>query len=138
MAEDCRKSIPDERLMVRGVRQSEINRATGKVKKHAFLPRTNGKDDDGLSVSQPSSDSREQLRARLANAEGLFCALMAGDIRRINEDSVFLDVCPKPTELDPLHSLILGVPTNREQRALATRLAQNLANISAVYDPPEA
>jgi hypothetical protein len=120
--------------MVRNVRESWINRQTGRVKKDAFIPRRNGRDEDGLSVSQPGGDSREQLKQRLGNPqEWSFCALAAGGIRGIHEQTTDLEVCPSATERDPFHALITGVPTSPDQKALATRLAQRLAAISTPY-----
>jgi len=137
MSADCRTSIPDRTRMVRGVRASWVNRLNGRIRKDAFIPRRNGKDDDGLSISQPAQDSREALRQRLSNEEGVFCSFVAGSAREIAEEDVTLDVCPDPTERDPYHSLIKGVPTDRNRKLVATRLAQRLADISAIYEPPE-
>lgn len=119
--------------MVRNVRQSWISKETGRVKKEAFIPRNNGKDDDGLSVSQIRGSSESELRIRLANFDRAFCTLIAGDIRDIREQTVILDVCPNPTLSDPLHALITGVPTALPQKAIMIRLAQRLAQISSEY-----
>ena len=67
MTEDCRRLLPDLSLLVKGVREKEIDSRTGKIKKAAFIPRRNGKDDDGLSASQPANDNREALKIRLSN-----------------------------------------------------------------------
>jgi hypothetical protein len=136
MPEGCQSVLPDRALLIRGIRQKEINRHTRKIKKEAFIPRRNGKDDDGLSVSQPANDSRERLMVRLSNAAGLFCEFLAGSVRRIEEGTIRLDVCPSPTKVDPYHALIKGVPTSHAQAAVATRLAQKLAAIAAEYVPP--
>lgn len=119
--------------MLRGIRESEISKQTGRIKKTAFIPRRNGKDDDGLSVSQANGENHEQLTTRMGNQDGVFCSLLAGAIRDIEEQNVRLEVYLKPTERDRLHSLIHGVPTDRESTALATRLAQRLADISRPY-----
>ena len=128
--------MPDNTLLIRGIRVREINQQTRKIKKAAFIPRRNGQDDDGLSVSQPAGDSRDRLMVRLSNAEGLFCKFQAGLVRAIEEGKIRLDVCPYPTEKDPYHALIKGVPTSRTQAALATRLADRLAAIASEYIPP--
>ena len=135
--DDCRRLLPDISLLVKGVREKEIDRQTGKIKKAAFMPRRNGKDDDGLSASQPANDNREALKNRLSNAEGFFCKLSAGGVRLIEEQQTSLEVCPAPTDLDICHVLIIGVPTTHEQSPLANRLAEKLAGISLRYDPPE-
>jgi|ERR1017187_3497985 hypothetical protein len=137
MSEDCRGPIPDITLIIRGIREREINHETGRIKKAAFIPRRNGHDDDGLSVSQPAGDSRDVLMVRLSNAEGIFCQLQAGSVRMIAEGPIQLDVCPDPTELDPHHALIKGVPATHSQAAVATRLAERLAGIASRYIPPE-
>ena len=136
MPEDCRKSLPDSKLMLRGIREGDISKHSGRVNKRAFIPRRNGKDDDGLSVSQPNGENLEGLKARLGNTSGMFCSLLAGGIRDIKEMDRTLEVCPNPTATDAFHCLILGVPTDQESTALATRLAQQLADISSVYEPP--
>ena len=121
--------------MLRGIRESDISKQTGRVKKTAFIPRKNGKDDAGLSVSQPNGENRGQIKGRMGNESGVFCSLLAARIRSIKESGVTLEVCLKPTERDPFHSLIKGVPTDRESTALATRLAQRLAEICDEYLP---
>ena len=73
---------------------------------------------------------------RLQNPEGLFCTVQAGSIRLINEGSITVDVCPKRTEHDPYHALIKNVPVRLEESAVANRLAQRIAEISSLYDPP--
>jgi len=136
MPEECQSLLPDNTLLIRGIRLREINQQTRKIKKAAFIPRRNGQDDDGLSASQPAGDSRDRLMVRLSNAEGLFCKFQAGLVRAIEEGEIRLDVCPYPTEKDPYHALIKGVPTSRTQAALATRLADRLAAIASEYIPP--
>ena len=135
MSEDCRRKLPDPTFLVRGIRKDEISKQTGRIKKGAFVPRRNGKDDDGLSVSQPGNDNHEQLMARMENSSGLLCGLVAGNVRTIQEGNVSLEVCPNATERDPLHCLIQGVPTNSEASAMANRLAERLAQISNPYEP---
>jgi hypothetical protein len=135
MSEECQSLLPDQTLMIRGIRRGEINQQTGKIKKTAFIPRRNGKDDDGLSVSQPANDSREGLMKRLSNVDGFFCKFQAGLVRLIEEGVIRLDVCLFPTDLDPYHALIKGVPVTKEQIAIATRLAEKLAAIASKYTP---
>jgi hypothetical protein len=136
MPEECGDLLPDQTLLIRGVRHKEINQQTRKIKKYAFVPRRNGQDDDGLSVSQPANDSRGELMKRLSNLDGLFCKLQAGQVRMIAEGVIRLDVCPSPTKMDPYHALIKGVPTTKEEVAIATRLAEKLAAIASEYTPP--
>src|SRR5438128_7603645 len=105
MPRDCRADLPDPTLMVRGIREDEFNRQTRKVKRGVFVPRTNGKDDDGLSVSEPKDDSRSMLKVRMRVSGDFFCTLSAESIRGISERGVSLDVCRAPTEYDASHSL---------------------------------
>ena len=136
MPEDCQSLLPDNTLLIRGIRLREINQQTRKIKKAAFIPRRNGQDDDGLSVSQPAGDSRDRLMVRLSNAEGFFCKFLAGSVRMIEEGTIRLDVCSSPSMIDPYHALIKGVPTSHTQAALATRFAERLAAIASEYIPP--
>ena len=136
MAADCRSLLPDPTLLIRGLREKEIDHATGKIRKGAFIPRRNSKDDDGLSVSQPANDSRASLMVRLSNAEGYFCKMLAVSIRLIEEGPITLEVCPDRTD-DPYHALIIGIPTSKDNCAIAIRLAERLAAISTQYIPPE-
>lgn len=135
MPEDCLESLPDLTLLVKGLREREINQQTGKIKKGAFIPRRNGNDDDGLSVSQPCSDSLQELKMRLQNKDGLFCQLVVGSVRLIEEQKIKLDVWPDPTESDHYHSLIKGVPVSLAEAAVANRLAGKLAEVSSLYAP---
>jgi hypothetical protein len=137
MPEDCRSLLPDDSLLIKGIREKEVDGRTGRIKKAAFIPRRNGNDDDGLSASQPANDNRNALKIRLRNAEGFFCKFQAGNVRSIREEQATLDVCPDPTEWDMYHVLITGVPATLEQSRLANRLAERLAGISLAYDPPE-
>ena len=136
MIEECRKSILDGVILVRTIRGRDIHKETGKIKKGAFIPRRNGKDDDGLSVSQPLSDSSIRLAGRMQSQEGRYCTLKAGDIRAISVGDVTLEVCPDPTERDPFHALIKNVPTSLGHTTIATRFAQLLAQASIEYSPP--
>jgi hypothetical protein len=125
--------------MVRGIRERDINKVTRQVKKSAFIPRRNGNDDDGLSVSQPLSDTDVQLAKRMRPREPYYCSILAGQIRAIEVSALRLEVCPDPTEQDEFHALIKNVPTgsDMENITLSTRLAQLLAEASVEYMPPK-
>ena len=124
--------------MVRGIRERDINRLTGMVKKSAFIPRRNGNDDDGLSVSQSLSDTDVQLAKRMRPREPHYCSISAGQIRAIEVSALRLEVCPDPTEQDDYHALIKNVPTGSDMESitLSIRLAQLLAEASVEYVPP--
>ena len=143
MSADFRQPVSDDTVLVRNIRDDEINRTTGRIKRGAFRPRNNGKDDDGLSVSEPLSDSIQRLCERTSNKGGLFCYLTAGGVRQVEDGGITpLDITPEPTDSDPRHSLIVGMPklverqSSDESKALTERLAEGLAQASAKYVPP--
>jgi hypothetical protein len=132
-SEDCRSRIPDSTLLVRSIRGRDINRQTRAIKKSAFLPRRNGNDNDGLSVSEARSETVSQLVRRVASKEGIFCSLIAGGVRAISVETITLDVCPDPTETDPYHALIKNIPTDQQTWVITERFAELLAKASDHY-----
>lgn len=131
---DCRDEVPNETNIIRALREDEY-RADKTIRKGAFVPRTNGKDDDGLSVSEPLHDNKAALQVRMQTDSESFCVLSAGCVRGVGEKA--LDVCRDRTEQDPYHCLIVGVPATKTEKALANRLAEKLAECSKFYTPPE-
>lgn len=120
--------------LIRGCDPEHIG-SDQKVKKSAFIPRRNGKDDGGISVSLRGGDTDEQLRVRMRQPAPLrsLVQIGCGVVRDISiEDERPLDVLLHPTPEDPLHCLITGMPTGKdpEEIARATRLAQLLAKSS--------
>jgi len=124
-----------------------VNKLTGNVTKHAFIPRPNGKDKDGLSIqilndfNLSSSSSRKQitnLSRNFSNTVGT-ASLHIGLIRDY-ESSIYsgLDVIPLPSPNNPDHGGITGLPaiskipydvTNPLNREIEHK-AKYLANIS--------
>jgi hypothetical protein len=125
----------DTEEIVRGC-DSDCVRSDRTVKKCAFIPRRNGKDDDGLSVSLRNLENEEDLRARLRQPppDRTLVGLQPGLVRTIkaSEDCAALDVIPNPQPNDPHHCLITGIPTGKgiEDIARANRLAELLAKIA--------
>ena len=144
MPEPTKRALPHGAVLVRNIRPDDI-RATGAIKKQAFIPRANGKDEDGLSVSEPLEDSIDQLCARTLNQHRCFGKLHAGSVRGIEGGGANpLDVMAAPTITDGHHALITGMPRLADRqssdaaKALTERLAESLAKIAAVYTPPTA
>lgn len=137
MPEDCRGSLPDERVIVRNIKPDEVYADGRTIKKKAFIPRKNGNDDNGLSASQPGDDGLDGLKKRTRNTEGLYAKFSAGQCRSTSARGVTLDACPAPREWDALHVLITGMPTDRQQKLTFERLAELMAAKCEVYPPRE-
>jgi hypothetical protein len=116
--------------LLRGARATDIK--NGRVKKAAFLPRANGNDRDGLSVSirdEAYGDLHRTIYAKRDRAT----AIIGSDAVR----DTGLDVNRAPEEEDPMHALIVGIPDRTlgdQQRALAERYAEELARRAREYD----
>lgn len=119
---------------LRRIRSNELN-ASGRIRKTAFMPRKSGLDRDGLSVSIETA-TLAVLHKRLFEAEGhQACQLRVGSVREMPP----LDVVSDPTEEDPAHALIVGLPDRTlgpEQLATVTYLAQELAKRASAYTFP--
>jgi hypothetical protein len=116
--------------LLRGTRAADIR--NGRVKKAAFLPRANGNDRDGLSVSIRDGVYRDLHRA-LYVIPGRATAIVASDaVVRIG-----LVVNSAPEQGDPMHALIVGIPDRTagdEQKLRAERFAEELANLAREYN----
>ncbi len=79
-------SIPKETLIddaaLRGMRATDV-RGDGKIKKVAFMPRSNGKDRDGLSVSIADRDYPELHRAKYEQPGKAIANVLVRDVRSI-------------------------------------------------------
>jgi hypothetical protein len=78
---DCHESIPDEELLVRGIKPKYIR--SGRIHKSAFMPRKTqpdrpSPDAEGLSVSLLRNEPLEKLKLRVFNENGSYCSLAAG------------------------------------------------------------
>lgn len=121
---------------LRRIRSSEVN-ASGRVKKSAFLPRKDGQDKDGLSVSIEDPAFRELHRRKFEGVGRRTCQIRVALVREVQP----LDVVPNPDPEDPTHALIVGFPDRTlgvEQLVEAERLADELSRRATEYTFPEA
>jgi hypothetical protein len=112
------------------MRQDDVRR-DGQIKKSAFLPRMNGSDPDGLSVSIEDSKYRELHRAKFTGPGKTTGKISVEALRNLG-----LDVVPDPQADDPRHTLITGLPDRTlgtAENLEATRLAGELAKMASVY-----
>lgn len=99
----------------------------------AYFPRTNGKDDNGLSVTVADSDTEQGIQEEAKAVADSFnrtygvALLNVGKVREIDSR---LEVVRDPLEGVPDHALITGVPHPDHDKAEAERLAGQLARIS--------
>jgi len=107
-------------------------RSSGRVKKSAFLPRKDGQDRDGFSVSIESAE-HSRLHRELFETHGhRACQIRVAAIRELDP----LDVIHAPEQNDPMHALIIGMPdrTNGpDELAKVEYLADELAKRAAPY-----
>jgi hypothetical protein len=121
---------------LRRVRNSELN-ASGKVRKSAFMPRREGQDRDGLSVSIETAELSVVHRAMFEGDGHRAPQILVGSVR----DLPPLDVVARPTAEDPAHALITGMPDRTlgiEQLATVEHLARELAKRATAYTFPDA
>jgi hypothetical protein len=102
------------------------------VNKGAFIPRLNGKDNAGLSVTLVRPGTLGFLRQRLAAPLKEAVTLNVGRVRQVSVDAYDLRVVADPVESDPYHALIVGFPPRRpneslQDKAIWNRLAELLA-----------
>jgi hypothetical protein len=128
------RGSPPAANTLRRIRNSEIN-ASGRIRKSAFMPRKGGQDRDGLSVSIETAEL-SNLHRNLFEAEGhRACQISVASVRELPA----LDVVSDPTQEDPAHALIVGLPDRtlgREQLAAVEYLAQELARRASGYTFP--
>jgi hypothetical protein len=123
--------ISDQANSLRGVRTSEIN-ASGKVRKSAFMPRRDGQDRDGLSVSIEAAELSIVHQAKFESEGHRACQIRVISIRQLQP----LDVVANPDEDDPGHALIIGMPDQTlgpDQLADVEHFAQELASRATTY-----
>jgi len=126
--------------LLRGTREADIKK--GRVKKAAFLPRANGNDRDGLSVSirdEAYRDLHKAIYVRPGRGTAVIGADAVRDIslRNAAGEEIRLDVHSAPEEADPLHALITGIPdrtVGETEKLMAERFAEQLANRAREYD----
>ena len=121
-----------ERIVARGVEPRDLKRLPERitVRKSAFIPRKNGNDNDGLSVTTANGSALERLRNLSPDKEGV--TLHVGSVRAMQAGPYRLDVVADPLESDIDHALIIGMPRRHadesaEEKAGYERLAELLA-----------
>ncbi len=99
------------------------------------MPRREGQDRDGLSVSIEDSASIPIQRRQFEAAGHRACQVRVHSVREVKPLDVVLD----PTRDDPFHALIVGFPDRTlgiEQLAMVERLAQELSRRATLYEFP--
>ena len=127
----ARSRLSDHANSLRRIRSSEINNS-GKVRKSAFMPRKEGQDRDGLSVSIESAELSALHRTKFQSDGHRACQIRVGSVRELQP----LDVITDPKVDDPAHALIVGMPDRTigsEELAAVEHFAQELARRAAVY-----
>ena len=95
--------IPCQEIIARGIDTSDIkNSVPRKVRKSAFIPRANGRDNAGLSVTIVRPNVLQFLRERLGAMKEA-ATLHVGQVREISVAQYRLDVANDPVEGDPYH-----------------------------------
>jgi len=117
---------------LRRARATDV-RADGSVKKAPFLPRTERRDADGLSVSIERADLAEIHRQLYVAPNKVVVSIEVNQVRALS-----LDVIANPTDADPSHALITGIPDRETHLAECERKAEELAERARLYQFPEA
>ena len=123
-------SLPDTAVALRRIRRDEAY-TNGAVKKAAFMPRKNGKDRDGLSVSIEDPGLAEIHRAKFERENCRAVSLRVAAARAIS-----LDVVRRPMADGPGHALVTGVPDPNMDRLGAERCAEQLARAATPVHVP--
>ena len=125
--------LPCSTIVARAVEPDQLtNSVPIGVRKSAFIPRMNGKDNDGLSIRQVFPGALEFLRQKLSAPLKQAVTLHVGRAREISAGGYVLRVDSDPRDDDPHHALIRGFPArhaaeSREEKAAWNRLAELLA-----------
>ena len=136
--------IADEEVVFRSTDKEYILH-NGEIKLQAFLVRANGKDDDGLSVTQEAVRSIGQLREATGDLTGkkVFCCLIVSDVRQVALSAEYrdiicrqqLDVVADPKISDSYHCLIVNTPKSDFDKAYKRRIAEQLAEKAYEFKP---
>lgn len=125
------QSVSCQAIIARGVDPDCLRHSVPiRVRKNAFIPRLNGQDNDGLSVSVVGNSTLARLRRFRPDREGV--TLHVGHVREISADERRLDVAADPIDDDPHHALIVGFPPRHpgesaKEKEVWNRLAELLA-----------
>ncbi len=128
-----------QKIVVRGVDPDDLkNSGSQCVRKSVFMPRKNGKDNDGLSVTVVRPNVLTFLRQNLDAPEKQAVTLHVGSIREIHMDEYSLDVKSNPVQNDPHHALITGFPPrapaeSAKDKLIWNRFAELLAKHARLY-----
>ena len=132
--------LPSDNSVYRALLKSAcIDRNSGMILPEAYIPRQNGSDDCGLSVTVVTAktvngvlEDATVMACRFNKVRGIV-TLSVAKVRAINS---CLDVVPDPLDDNRNHALITGVPRIDQNRALAEYLAGQLARCSEkVWQP---
>jgi hypothetical protein len=119
--------------VARAVDPDQLTRAAPRiVRKAAFIPRMNGRDNAGLSVTLVRPGTLGFLRQRLAAPLKEAVTLNVGRVRQVSAGGHQLGVVSDPVEGDLYHALIVGFPSRHpdesvQDKAIWNRLAELLA-----------
>jgi hypothetical protein len=127
--------IPCTEIVARAVDPDQLtNTVPRTVRKAAFIPRKNGKDNEGLSITVVRPGVLGLLRERLGSPSKEAATLHVGRVRTVSADGHSLDVTPDPVGGDSQHALIVGFPKRHadatespQEKAAWNRLAELLA-----------
>lgn len=115
------------------LRKRWVNPDNNAILPDAYIPRTNGRDDDGLSVVLAQSrltkeliEGAKKVAASFKKTYGM-ATLHTGWVRNIDDK---LDVISDPIDGQPFHALLVGIPRRDQSPAETERLAGQLARIS--------
>jgi len=100
------------------------------------MPRKDGQDRDGLSVSIEDEQLTDVHKHSFETDGHRGCQIRVSSVREIPP----LDVAPDPIETDPSHALIIGIPDRTlgvEQLAATEYMAQELSRRAGPYTFPE-
>jgi len=125
------KSLGCQEIIARGAYPDCLRHSVPiRVRKSAFIPRANGQDNDGLSVSVVGNLTLAKLRRFRSDTEAV--TLHVGHVREVSAGGCRLDVAADPIDDDPDYALIVGFPRRHpeesaEEKAVWNRLADLLA-----------
>lgn len=101
------ESVACQKLVARAVDPDALRRSVPiRVRKSAFIPRANGQDNDGLSVTIVGDDTVERLRQRWGAPDKEAVTLHIGHVRQISANGHRLDVTADSIENDADHDLL--------------------------------
>lgn len=127
--------LADDDVILRSSDKDYV-RANGEIRLQAFLVRNNGKDDDGLSVTQEGGRAADQLHDAINDLprEKIFCCIVVGVVKTVATVSP-LNVVADPALRDRFHCLIVNTPKANDDKAYKRRIAELLAERAYGFRP---